>query len=92
MPPAVSISLYFVFLGLLWIALGPRYTWGVHSGLVVGYMFYDLTHYYLHHFSPKTEYGRRLKKNHMLHHFKDSTTRFGVSNMVWDRVFGTGPR
>jgi sterol desaturase/sphingolipid hydroxylase (fatty acid hydroxylase superfamily) len=27
----------------------------------------------------------------MLHHFKDHTRRFGVSNMVWDRVFGTGP-
>jgi sterol desaturase/sphingolipid hydroxylase (fatty acid hydroxylase superfamily) len=54
-------------------------------------MFYDLTHYYLHHYSPKTEYGRRLKKNHMLHHFKDHNSRYGVSNMVWDRVFGTGP-
>jgi sterol desaturase/sphingolipid hydroxylase (fatty acid hydroxylase superfamily) len=89
MPPAVSISLYFVFLGMLWLLLGQRYAWGAHSGLVVGYMFYDLSHYYLHHFSPTTEYGRRLKKNHMLHHFKDPTTRFGVSNMVWDRVFGT---
>jgi sterol desaturase/sphingolipid hydroxylase (fatty acid hydroxylase superfamily) len=55
-------------------------------------MFYDLTHYYLHHFSPRSEYGRRLKKNHMLHHFKDPERRFGVSNMVWDKVFGTGPR
>ena len=92
MPPAVSISLYFIFLGMYLVLLGPRYAWGSHAGLVVGYMFYDLTHYYLHHFTPKTEYGRRLKKNHMLHHFKDHSRRFGVSNMVWDRVFGTGPR
>jgi sterol desaturase/sphingolipid hydroxylase (fatty acid hydroxylase superfamily) len=92
MPPAVSISLYFIFLGIFWVTLGPSYTWGFHAGFVVGYMFYDLTHYYLHHFSPKTEYGRTLKKNHMLHHFKDHESRFGVSNMVWDRVFGTGPR
>lgn len=92
MPPAVSISLYFIFLGIFWVTLGPRYTWGFHSGFVVGYMFYDLTHYYLHHYSPKTEYGRRLKKNHMLHHFKDHASRYGVSNMVWDRVFGTVPR
>jgi sterol desaturase/sphingolipid hydroxylase (fatty acid hydroxylase superfamily) len=91
MPPAVSISLYFIFLGIFLLLLGQRYAWGAHSGLVVGYMFYDLTHYYLHHYSPKTEYGRRLKKNHMLHHFKDHNSRFGVSNMVWDRVFGTGP-
>jgi sterol desaturase/sphingolipid hydroxylase (fatty acid hydroxylase superfamily) len=90
MPPAVSISLYFIFLGVYFLVLGPTYAWGSHSGLVVGYMFYDLTHYYLHHYSPKTEYGRRLKKNHMLHHFKDPTRRYGVSNMVWDKVFGTG--
>ena len=91
MPPAVSISLYFAFLALFLLTLGPRYTWGFHAGFVVGYMFYDLTHYYLHHFNPRSEYGRRLKKNHMLHHFKDSTRLFCVSNMVWDRFFGTGP-
>ncbi len=92
MPPAVSISLYFIFLTVFLLTLGPRWGWGFHAGFVVGYMFYDLTHYYLHHYSPRTEYGVRLKKNHMLHHFKDPTRRFGVSNMLWDRVFGTGPR
>jgi dihydroceramide fatty acyl 2-hydroxylase len=91
MPPAVSISLYFIFLALFYVTIGPRYSWGVHAGFVVGYMFYDLTHYYLHHYNPKSAYGLRLKKNHMLHHFKDHSRRFGVSNMVWDRVFGTGP-
>jgi sterol desaturase/sphingolipid hydroxylase (fatty acid hydroxylase superfamily) len=25
----------------------------------------------------------------MLHHFKSHGERFGVSNMVWDKVFGT---
>jgi sterol desaturase/sphingolipid hydroxylase (fatty acid hydroxylase superfamily) len=92
MPPAVSSSLYFIFLGIFWVTLGPRYTWGFHAGFVVGYMFYDLTHYYLHHYSPKTDYGRRLKKNHMLHHFKDHGMRYGVSNLVWDKVFGTVPK
>jgi sterol desaturase/sphingolipid hydroxylase (fatty acid hydroxylase superfamily) len=91
MPPAVSISLYFIFLGIFLLTIGPKYTWGFHSGFVVGYMFYDLTHYYLHHYNPRSDYGRRLKKNHMLHHFKDHTRRFCVSNLVWDRLFGTGP-
>jgi dihydroceramide fatty acyl 2-hydroxylase len=91
MPPAVSIALYFIFLGLFVLTLG-RHAFAFHAGFVVGYMFYDLTHYYLHHFAPKSDYGRRLKKNHMLHHFKDPEHRFGVSNMVWDKVFGTGPR
>jgi sterol desaturase/sphingolipid hydroxylase (fatty acid hydroxylase superfamily) len=89
MPPAVSISLYFIFGTLFYYTLGPRLTWGVHCGYVIGYMFYDITHYYIHHFNPKSAYGLRLKKNHMLHHFKSHDERFGVSNMVWDKVFGT---
>jgi sterol desaturase/sphingolipid hydroxylase (fatty acid hydroxylase superfamily) len=92
MPPAVSISLYVMFLGIFYVVLGPKWCWAFHAGYVVGYMFYDLTHYYIHHFNPRSDYGRRLKKNHMLHHFKDPTHRFGVSNMVWDRVFGTTGR
>jgi len=89
MPPAVSIALYFIFGTLFYFTIGPRLTWGVHCGYVIGYMFYDITHYYIHHFNPKSAYGLRLKKNHMLHHFKSHDERFGVSNMVWDKVFGT---
>jgi sterol desaturase/sphingolipid hydroxylase (fatty acid hydroxylase superfamily) len=89
MPPAVSISLFFIFLGLFFLLIGPKWVWPFHAGFVVGYVTYDMTHYYIHHFTPRSSYGRRLKKNHMLHHFKAPTSRFGVSNMVWDRVFGT---
>jgi sterol desaturase/sphingolipid hydroxylase (fatty acid hydroxylase superfamily) len=89
MPPAVSISLYFIFLTIFYPVFGDRLVWGYYAGFVVGYMSYDLTHYYIHHFNPRSRYGIKLKKHHMLHHFKDPTRRFGVSNMFWDRVFGT---
>jgi sterol desaturase/sphingolipid hydroxylase (fatty acid hydroxylase superfamily) len=89
MPPAVSISLFFIFLVFFYVTMGPRYSWAFHAGFTAGYMFYDLTHYYIHHFNPRSRYGLDLKKHHMLHHFKDSTSRFGVSNLVWDVVFGT---
>jgi sterol desaturase/sphingolipid hydroxylase (fatty acid hydroxylase superfamily) len=89
MPPAVSITLFFVFLGVFYVTLGNRLAWAFHGGFVLGYMLYDMTHYYIHHYNPKSGYGRRLKKHHMLHHFKDSTKRFGVSTMVWDVLFGT---
>ena len=89
MPPAVSISLFWIFLGVFTVLLGRPLVWGFHAGFTVGYMAYDLTHYFIHHFSPKTEYGRNLKKHHMLHHFKDHGARFGVSSRFWDRVFGT---
>jgi sterol desaturase/sphingolipid hydroxylase (fatty acid hydroxylase superfamily) len=89
MPPAVSITLFFLFLGLFYEIFGARLVWAFHAGFVAGYMTYDLTHYYIHHFRPKTEYGRLLKKHHMLHHFKTPAARFGVSSMLWDRVFDT---
>jgi sterol desaturase/sphingolipid hydroxylase (fatty acid hydroxylase superfamily) len=89
MPPAVSISLFWMFLGIFSVVVGRPYMWGFHAGFVAGYMAYDLTHYYIHHFSPRSEYGRTLKKHHMLHHFKDHGARFGVSSRMWDHVFGT---
>jgi sterol desaturase/sphingolipid hydroxylase (fatty acid hydroxylase superfamily) len=88
MPPAVSLTLYFVFLGLFYPMFGEK-TWAFHAGFVLGYVFYDVTHYWLHHYSPKSKYGQRLKRNHMIHHFEDPDSRYCVSNMVWDRVFGT---
>jgi sterol desaturase/sphingolipid hydroxylase (fatty acid hydroxylase superfamily) len=89
MPPAVSISLFWIFFGIFRLALGSTYVWNFHAGFAVGYMTYDLTHYYIHHFNPKSRYGLTLKKHHMLHHFKDHSARFGVSSRLWDRVFGT---
>lgn len=89
MPPAVSISLFWIFLGVFTLLFGRSYGFAFQAGFAAGYMGYDLTHYYIHHFNPRSEYGRTLKKHHMLHHFKDHSVRFGVSSRFWDRVFGT---
>ena len=89
MPPAVSISLFFAFLGLFVLLVGTRWAWCFHAGFVAGYVNYDMTHYWLHHGRPRTERGRRLRRHHMRHHFRDDTQQFGVSFMFWDRVFGT---
>lgn len=89
MPPAVSISLFFAFLGLDLLVLGNAFSWAFHAGMTLGYTYYDLTHYYLHHAHPRTKYGKELKRNHMLHHFKSDDSRYGVSWMIWDSVFGT---
>jgi len=87
-PPGASIPLFCTFLALFMLALG-RYGWGFHAGFTIGYMFYDLSHYFLHHGKPRSEYGRRLRRNHYLHHFKETHARFGVSMVLWDKVFGT---
>lgn len=89
MPPAVSITLFFLFLGLFRVTLGATYAWPFHGGFVLGYMVYDLTHYWTHHFPARSRFGKLIKKHHMLHHFKEHDRRFGVSSPAWDVVFGT---
>lgn len=58
-------------------------------GFMLGYLVYDMVHYYVHHAEPKTRLGRSLRRLHMLHHFRDSERGFGVSAPWWDKVFGT---
>ena len=51
-----------------------------------------MVHYAVHHHTPRTGVGRRLRELHMRHHFQDDERGFGVSAPYWDRVFGTAPR
>ena len=90
MPPAVSISLFVIFLVFWWAVLGSL-GYAFHSGFVIGYIIYDLTHYYLHHAKPKSTYFKKLRRHHMSHHFNEkyAEARFGVSTRFWDRIFGT---
>ncbi len=59
------------------------------SGTTLAYLIYDLIHYYMHHGTPKINYIKDLKKYHMLHHYKMGTIGFGVSNKLWDFIFGS---
>jgi sterol desaturase/sphingolipid hydroxylase (fatty acid hydroxylase superfamily) len=88
MPPAVSIFLFCACLWLFTSTLG-RAGYAFHAGFTLGYLHYDLMHYYLHHGKPRNGYLRRLRKHHMVHHFKAPGTRFGVSSRLWDYVFRT---
>ena len=50
-----------------------------------------MLHYHVHHHTPRTRAGRRLRELHMRHHFQDDERGFGVSAPYWDHVFGTAP-
>ena len=60
MPPAVSIPLAALFFFGFWLLLGNA-AFPLFAGFLGGYLFYDYTHYYVHHFAPKTEFGKRLR-------------------------------
>jgi dihydroceramide fatty acyl 2-hydroxylase len=92
MPPAVSVPLGAAVFGLLYVSFGARYAPALGAGFFAGYLVYDLTHYYLHHFRPRGRLGRMLRERHMRHHFQDDTRGFGISAPYWDEVFRTSPR
>ncbi len=92
MPPSVSVPLAIVFYVLFLIVLGGTVAPAFGAGFLVGYLIYDMTHYHVHHHTPRTRAGRRLREAHMRHHFQDDTRGFGVSAPWWDHVFGTAPK
>jgi len=91
MPPSVSIPLAAGFLALFALVLGSPAWLAFGAGFLAGYLIYDMTHYHLHHHTPRTRMGRKLREQHMRHHFQDHDAGFGVSAPFWDHVFGTVP-
>lgn len=88
MPPSVSIPLSILFfLGFQSVLGGLAY--GAFAGFMVGYLFYDTTHYMTHNVSGKTALGRYQKKRHFRHHYADSEKDYGVSSPLWDAILGT---
>ena len=59
------------------------------AGTLIGYILYDLIHYFIHHSSPKDGYWRDVKIYHMQHHYKNGKAGYGVSQKFWDLVFKT---
>lgn len=89
MPPVPGIIIISIMLGLSYLVMG-YWAFAFIGGLVLGYCFYSFIHYSIH----LTNVPKPLKpmwRHHSLHHFKYEDKAFGVSNMFWDRVFGTMP-
>lgn len=92
MPPAVSIPLAALFFWAFTVAAGTPAAFPLFAGFIAGYLVYDYTHFYVHHYTPKSPLGKRLREQHMRHHFQDHHYGFGVSSPLWDYVFRTVPR
>jgi sterol desaturase/sphingolipid hydroxylase (fatty acid hydroxylase superfamily) len=88
-PPLMSWPIGLISGLILHAILGPGRWLSAFAGMATGYIAYDWIHYYTHHFRPKRGIGKWLRSYHMLHHFDDRGTRFGVSSPLWDLVFKT---
>jgi sterol desaturase/sphingolipid hydroxylase (fatty acid hydroxylase superfamily) len=87
MPPSVSIPLatgfYFLFQWVLPAYALPAF----FAAFMAGYLFYDISHYALHHATFKNAFWKKLKQHHMLHHYTDPNKGYGVSSALWDKIF-----
>ncbi|XP_051128297.1 dihydroceramide fatty acyl 2-hydroxylase FAH1-like isoform X2 [Andrographis paniculata] len=90
-PPAATAVLIFPFLNLIKLFSTPSATPALFGGGLLGYVMYDVTHYYVHHGQPVSETVKSLKKYHLNHHFRVHDKGFGITSSLWDKVFGTLP-
>ena len=60
------------------------------TGISVSLLYYEWTHYIAHRpIQPVTPWGRKMKRNHLWHHFKNENYWYGVTNPTMDLLFGT---
>lgn len=96
MPPVPSIILASILLAvfsgasvLLTDTAGAGFVF--FSGFMTGYLAYVSMHYAIHAYAPP-RYLKALWRNHHLHHYKYPEKAFGVSSVLWDKMFGTVPK
>lgn len=66
------------------------YTLSFSLGLMFMLLVYEWTHFVAHTpIKPKTKVGQKLKKWHLLHHFKNEHYWYGVSTPLMDIIFRT---
>ncbi len=91
MPPILAIVISTVLLLLFRAVLGD-YGYAYLAGFVVGYAMYLVVHYTVHMYPPPKNFLKALWVNHAVHHYSKDEVLFGVSQPLWDYVFGTMPK
>ena len=91
MPPILSVPIAIAIGFAMRAVTGPKLFPGLYSGLIAGYLWYDMTHYAVHHLKQRTAFGKLQRRNHLVHHFTQPEARYGVTTPLWDLFFGTYP-
>lgn len=55
----------------------------------LNYVAQEFVHFGTHHLPMNNRLMRYMKRHHMLHHYQDETTNYGLFWPVWDFVYGT---
>ena len=92
-PPLFAAPLVAFFWHACRAAMGGLQGHGatVFAGMLLGYIYYDVSHYAMHSPGPALGWLRRARRVHLAHHFVDCSRSFGVSSDLMDRLLGTRP-
>lgn len=90
-PPLGGVLIMSTILGVVCLVVPLGSAFALMGGFVLGYIGYDMTHYYAHHGRPRTRWGKAVKAWHLAHHHRDWDAMYGVSSPLWDMVFRTLP-
>lgn len=87
----LAILVYWAFYGIIISLIGSTegVLHGFYASFVLGYLIYDMMHYATHYAKFKNKWFREIQRNHLDHHYVDHDRGFGLSNVIWDRIFGT---
>ena len=88
MPPVPSLIIAAALFGIQYMVLG-KYAFAFYPGFILGWLMYASMHYLIHAIEPPFKFLQPLWRNHHLHHYRNDNLGFGVSNTIWDKVFGT---
>ncbi|SFO21806.1 Fatty acid hydroxylase superfamily protein [Paenimyroides ummariense] len=88
MPPVPSLIIAAALFGIQYMVLG-KYAFAFYPGFILGWLMYASMHYLIHAIEPPFKFLQPLWRNHHLHHYRNDNLGFGVSNTLWDKVFGT---
>ncbi|HVF92198.1 MAG TPA: sterol desaturase family protein [Blastocatellia bacterium] len=81
---AVYAALYYLLSGSVPVTLA------LLLGNLISFLYYEWVHYVAHiPATPRTPWGRWMKKYHLLHHYKNEGLWFGVTNPSLDLLCGT---
>lgn len=90
-PPTFATMFAIPLYGMINLMFSRTWAPSVFGFGLLGYVMYDVTHYFIHHGSAANDFTRNLKRFHLNHHFKMREDSYGITSPLWDYVFGTLP-
>lgn len=90
LPVMFSALLALLFFSIFYLIMGTI-SIPFYAGFAFGYLFYVFMHWAQHSIPIKQvpDFLRPMWEHHLIHHYRNPESNFGVTFDFWDRVFGT---